>query len=577
MEKTQLEISHGRAERFYLKFLLGSVIGIIVLIAAIWGGHDGYVRWQERRLLGRAVLAIEQGDARTASLAARNILELKPSSAAAARIMAQLTEQTGDRVALDWRRKVVQLEPQSTDDALAWARCALRFNNLAMTEQALSGINKAGQQTAAYHAVAALLAQARHETEKAESEWTEAVRLAPDEKAYQMQLAVLRTHAPNADRHAWGEAMLKALRDDPKQRAAATRALISDGVMRHEAAPQLLELAGELQNYPEATLRDRLLFLDLLHQLQDAQFTSYLTELEKSAATRPLDLAELLSWMSQNNLNVFAIDFIQTLSRKTLEKWPVPVAVADIYVRLRDWRELEGFIKSASWGQFDFLRQAYLARALRAEDKPAASEHEWAAAVKGASGQSDGILSLVRAASEWKWDSETVDLLWALAKYPEKQNEALQTLYRFYAKTGVTEDLYRVLVRLSESDPTNLDVENNLAQISLLLAANPEESRHLAADVYHKMPTNAAYAATYAYSLLSKGDTKGAVKIMSSLTEEQLRDPAISAYYGICLAAGRDERARAYLELGQKATLLPEEKALIEKASTSLTAPREGQ
>jgi hypothetical protein len=53
-----------------------------------------------------------------------------------------------------------------------------------------------------------------------------------------------------------------------------------------------------------------------------------------------------------------------------------------------------------------------------------------------------------------------------------------------------------------------------------------------------------------------------------------LRDPAISAYYGICLAAGRDERARTYLELGQKATLLPEEKALMEKASASLTIPR---
>src|SRR4029077_9439408 len=229
-----MEISHKRAERFYLKLILGGFAAVVLLIAVIWGGHGAYVRWQERRLVRRAAFAIEHGDTRTASLAARNVLDLKPSSAPATRIMAQLTEQVGDRVALDWRRKFVELEPRSTDDALAWARCALRFNNLPMAEQALSGINKAGQQTAAYHAVAALLAQARHETEKAESEWTEAVRLAPNDKAYQLQLAVLLAHAPNSDRHARGEAMLKSLRDDPKQRAPATRALISEGVSCQE-------------------------------------------------------------------------------------------------------------------------------------------------------------------------------------------------------------------------------------------------------------------------------------------------------------------------------------------------------
>jgi len=109
-----------------------------------------------------------------------------------------------------------------------------------------------------------------------------------------------------------------------------------------------------------------------------------------------------------------------------------------------------------------------------------------------------------------------------------------------------------------------------LAQVSLLLNANPEEARRAAANVYHKSPTNPAYMTTYAYSLLTQGNAKEALRIMSSLSEEQLGDPTISAYYGICLAAARNERARAYLELAQKATLLPEEKSLIEKAVRDL-------
>jgi hypothetical protein len=62
---------------------------------------------------------------------------------------------------------------------------------------------------------------------------------------------------------------------------------------------------------------------------------------------------------------------------------------------------------------------------------------------------------------------------------------------------------------------------------------------------------------------------------MSSLTAEQLQDPAISAYYGICLATAHDEKARSFLEAGQQATtLLPEEKALIDKALASLNTRR---
>jgi hypothetical protein len=50
-----------------------------------------------------------------------------------------------------------------------------------------------------------------------------------------------------------------------------------------------------------------------------------------------------------------------------------------------------------------------------------------------------------------------------------------------------------------------------------------------------------------------------------------LREPAIALYYGIILAAtGDGDRAAEFLDLGQKARLLPEEKALLEKARRSL-------
>ena len=566
----RLEKSVERTQRAAIKFLLGSLIAIILLIALFWGGHDLYVRWQERRLVRRAVSDIEHGNERDANLAARTVLELKPSSAAAARIMAQLAERAGDRSALEWRRKTAQLEPNSTDDALALARCALQFNDIPTAERALGTVDEKGKATAAYHAASAFLAQTRQQEEKADSEWRAALQLAPEEKGYQLQLGILRVHAADPERHTSGEAILKALRSDDKQRALATRALINEGVVRHENVQHLLELARDLQAYPDATWSDRFLYLDFLRALHDPQFSSYLTELEKSTATKPPALAALLSWMSLKNLSLLALDFAKTLPAEVQEKWPVPLALAEVRVQLKDWRQLELAAENAQWGRFEFLRHAYLARALRAQDKPAAAEHEWAAAMKGASDQSESLLLLVRPVSEWGWEAETTDILWGLSKHPEKQKEAFLALYQHYAKAADTQGLYRVLVRLSELDSTNLNVENNLAQIALLLNANPEEARRLAADVYHKSPSNPAYMTTFAYSLLTQGDTKNAARIMRTLTEDQLADPTISVYYGICLAAAKDEKARAYLDFGKKANLLPEEKALIEKALRDL-------
>ena len=567
-----MEKSVERAQRTVIRFSFGVLLGIILLIAAIWGGRDLYVRWQEKRLVRRATFDIEHGNERDASLAARSILEMKPSSAAAARIMAELAEHAGERSALDWRRKVAQLDPHSVDDALALVRSAAQFNDIATAERALSAVDENSRNTASYHEASALVAQPKHQDEKAEAEWNAALRLNPDNKSFQLQLGMLRLRANEPERRAAGEAILTALRADTAERSAATRALISAGVTRKGDVRNLMELARELQTYPEATWNDRLVFLDLLHATQDPQFSSYLTELEMKAADDPGWLAALLSWMSRSRLNLLALDYASALPAESLQKWPVPVAIADVFVQLSKWQELEAMTAKAPWNRFDFLRHAYLSRALREQGKSAAAEHEWAAAAKQAAEQSDFLAVLIQTSSEWKWENESIDLLWSLSKRPDKQKEAFLALYRNYAKTADTQGLYRVLLRLSELDATNLNVQNNLAQVSLLLNANPAEARRLAADVYNKSPSNPAYLTTYAYSLLTSGNPREAVRLMSSLSEEQLSDPTVGAYYGIFLAANGDEKARAYLEFGKKANLLPQEKDLIDKAYASLNS-----
>ena len=551
--------------------MFGILLSLIFLIVAIWGGHDLYVRWQEKRLVRRATFDIEHGNDRDANLAARQILEMRPSSASAARIMAQLAERRGERSALDWRRKVAQLKPHSVHDVLALARCALQFNDIATAKRSLDAIAQDARNNADFHAACGLLAEVMHEDEKAGQEWSEAIRLAPQNASYQLQLGTLWLRANKPERQASGEAMLTALRADPAERGLATRALIINGAAHHISNDVLLAMAQELQAYPEATFNDRILYLDILRQLRAPDFTKYLTHLEQDAVSQPANLTALISWMTTSDLSLVAIDFARNLGTETLTKWPVPLAMAEAYAKLRDWTALEAWVENKDWGQSDFMRHAYLALALRGQNKTVAADKEWALAEKQASRQPTFLSMLTRATSEWRWKKEWLELLWNLTKYPETQFEALQNLYQKYSEDGDTVGLYRVLVRLAELMPEDGKIQNNLAQICLLLNADVERARKLAAEVYRKEGANPAYAATYAFALHTKGDTIGALKVMRGLNTTQLHDPSVAAYYGVLLAAAGDAQgAREYLKLGASAKLLPEEKALITKAENSL-------
>jgi hypothetical protein len=566
-----VEKSVERTQRTYIKLALGILIGFILFVFLCWGGCRFYGVVESRHLTRRGAAYLSGGNLRAAALTGGRALQLDATNVGALKVLAQVAELSNDRSALDWRRKASELDPHSIENTLALATCALQFNDVATAEKALHRVDENGRNMAAYHAAAARLAEAKKEGAEAENHWARAVELAPENKSYQLQSALALLRMGNPAKRDAALAILEQLRHDEKQRVFATRALIVDGAAHRADDNKLTTLASELQSYPEAVFGDRILYLEVLLQLHDPKFTGYLTSLEKDAASKPADLASLFSWMAANGLSLLAIDFAHTLPNEVMSKWPVPLAMADTYVKLGDWVGLEAQVKNSNWGRFDFLRRGYLALALRKQDKRAAAEHEWASAQKEASSQAQYLSMLAQAASDWHWQGETFELLWLLTKHPEKQLEALQELYRRYADAGDTPGLYRVLVRLAEIEPDDVRVRNNLAQVSLLLNADVERARKLAAELYRKEGSNAAYASTYAFALYTKGDSNGALKVMNGLGDGRLQEPSLAAYYGVILAATGDKaKAREYLKLGAAAKLLPEEKELVAKAESTV-------
>ena len=565
-----MEHPHLKIERSILKIILWTV-GLIVVLSV--GGVVGYKQfraWQQRRLIAEANGLVAQGDYRRASLNARRLLQINPESAEACRILARLGEIAGSRSALEWRRRVMELGVATPNDLILLARAAVRYDDKTTTDVALAKLPESAKQTADYHALLADIAYAQRDGVEMEHELSEAARLDPANKDYTMRLAALRLGASDPSVRAQGKETLLELQKDPALRRDATRYLAEDA-LRQQTTLAALELARQLDSFPNKTFADRVLLLTALDAAKDNGFAAFLDEMKSSSADDPERAAAVITWLNMHNRAAEAIAWSAQLQPGIVGQKMVQIALSDAFVTSKDWAGLQRLVNSGNWGTFDFLRSALHSRAARELGDEPESAAQWNDALKKVAADPRQAMTLAETVEKWGWRAEAIELLWIVAKSPTKGGDALRALYGYFAKNADTENLYRVLLHQIELRPNDRNVQNNFAQLSLLLNLNVDRGQKLAREVYESDPKNPAYASTYAFALHTAGDTKKGLKILESLTPDQLRDPAIAAYYGILLATGGDQaRAGEFLDLGEKATLLPQEKALIEKARRTL-------
>jgi cytochrome c-type biogenesis protein CcmH/NrfG len=568
-----LKHPHNKIERSILKVIMWT-IGLIVLVSV--GGVVGFGQfraWQQRRLIAEANALVNEGDYRRASLDARRLMQINPKSAEACRILARISEKTGSRSALDWRRRVMDLGVATPNDLILLARAAVRFDDRATAEVAMSKLPESAKETADYHALLAEIAFAQRDGVEMERQLSEASRLDPANKDYTMRLAALRLGASDRDTRAKGKQTLVELQSDPLLRHDATRFLAEDA-LRQNTTLAALELARQLDSFPNKTFADRLLLLTALDAAKDNGFAAFFEEMKTSSADDAERAAALLTWMNMHNRVAEAIAWSAKLPPGILGQKLVQIALSDSFVGVKDWAGLQRLVNSGNWGTVDFLRNALHARALRELGNESDSASQWNETLKKVAADPRQAMSLAETVEKWGWRAEAIELLWLVAKDPVKGDDALRTLYRYFAQNADAENLYRVMLHQIELHPDDRNVQNNFAQLSLLLNLNADRGQKIAREVYEKDPKNPAYVSTYAFALHTQGDSEQALKVLEALTPEQLHTPEIAAYYGVILAAaGEQTRAPEFLDLGEKAKLLPQEKALIEKARRSL-APR---
>lgn len=538
----------------------------------LFGGFRGYQHWRKQHLSRQTEQFVARGDYQSAVLVARRLLEFDPDNLPASRAMAEMAENAGQSDAIKWRERLAHLQPTPANH-IALAKTALRFGQPVLAERVLEAVPENSRASVAYHQVAGALALAQKDSAGAETHFASALKIEPQNEQVALNLAIVRLASADSIAASRARESLEALSHQPKVRLEALRALAALALAQenHDAAEKWTR---ELQAEPGTNFSDALLHLQSAQGTEEANIT--LQEVKTKAARAAATAAELITWLNRHRQANDAITWATSLPQEILTAQPVPLAVAESYSFLQDWPALQSWVEGKNWGAFEAMRLAVESHALHRlspPDRPSLqTETVWRAALKTAQAHPEQLIAIAQLAEGWGYISDAQEAWWMVASSNDNPKLGLSALQRLYKSQQDTHGLLRVAKRALELNPGDLVAANNCASLGLLLNGD-STSRRLASRLHSEHPANRAFAATYAFALHSEGKSSEGLKVMESLQEEELRHPAIAAYYVVLLVeSGNLERARAYLGNAQRAVLLPEEERLLNSAARKLVA-----
>jgi tetratricopeptide (TPR) repeat protein len=556
-------------------------LGVLCFIALLFLGYSayrGYRTWRVNRLLSMAREFAAKSDLGNARLSLSELLGVNPQSIEASRLMADFAEREQWSAALLWRKRVVELDPQSSNDRLALAALALKVPDLTTASNALAGIQDADKNSFAYHIVAGSFCAADNQLAAAQGHYLEAIRLEPQNPAPEISLAVLRLRDTNAASAGEARNTLVRLGSNPTNsalRCQATRELTIDALQHHQKDASLA-LSKQLAQETNSLFTDKLLRLEALWQTRNEGFKLELASLQREAQIDPAQIQDLIRWQRGKIPPGESLAWLRSLPAATQTNPPVALLKAGCYDELNDWPGLQSCVAKGNWGELEFVRHAFNTRALHGQGWSVAAHGEWERAIQTANNQEARLIMLLRLAEAWNWSSERQDVLRAVISFHPNEDWARQALAQSLFVGGQTRSLMQLYSQQATRNPSDLVAENTVAMTALLLDAQELKPHQIALQLYEKSPTNAAFAATYAFSLYLHGKKTEALKVFDGLDSPLLETPYVAPCYGIVLeATGNRLKAKKYLDLALKVPMLPEERKLVESAQRNLdqTAP----
>lgn len=546
-----------------------ALIALVVagsLAGTLYASYRGYTQWRQARLLRQTRDHLAKADLKQAVLTIRQAVQNAPNDVPTCRLMAEVAERANSPVAVFYRQRLVELQPEVATNRVMLAKTALAFTDLRVADQALKEVPEPARQNFDYQWAAALLCIPTHREPEAESHLLAAMQFAPTNTAAPLKLAALRLQANDTNRQHQARALLLALRTNAAARPDALRMLTEDAGRTGQATTALAYSADLFKSSEE--FRDSLLRLQVIHRFQRDDYPALLVGVKARAKENPHQAFELTQWLRSSGQADDAEAWLKRVPETVRHQLPLAPLYAGALEKQAAWKELEAFVRGQNWGRREPVRLVFATRALRAQGNQLAAAVEWRKAIKTADKDLASLRELLEITSTWKWETETQELLWQVINNWPKDKVAFLALSARLTQAGNTTGLRTLFTRVSQAEPDNLAVKNNLVMASLLLDARDKASHQKAQELFATDPTHPVFVSTYAFSLYLQQKPAEALAAFAKLKAEQLLEPGVAAYYGLILTAnGRAAEAGKFLQAARQAQLLPEETALLARAN----------
>lgn len=557
---------HPSANDFWKKLILQFIGLIAAFVLVLWGGASAYQWWKTGAVLKEARGIYAQGDFRGAVSAAKRAMIEDPSLVEAAQIAAESLDRLNSPEAVAAWSRVYQIRKQP-EDALRWARSAHAWKQNTIAAAALQSVPETHRANGAYHALLGDILDAQEHPAEAEAAYKKAVDFAPKEPAFILRHAsIIGAHSDDTAKLAAAESQLRSLTKSKEHSAAARRALATLKFRQKDWAGAL-EANRPLAQSGTPLLEDRIQQLAILQQLGGPEFATTLAAAQKDSL-EVKDAAALYDWMNRNGLAKEALQWSATMEPRLARNPGLARRVAESHIRLRDWRALHIHCGNLdSWGDLEFLRNAYAAYALHQSGDILSSKHRWTSAISNATSSHEATDELLKLANAWGWIDESINILWNAANRMEAA-WALGKLGEIYASTRSTEGLLRVNTRKTELAPNDDESRNRMIRFSLLLDRNIDNNLLQARALAKRHSAEPLYAATLALAELKGGRAADALAAFAKVPADKLAAPEAALYHGLALiATGQEAKAAEAIALAKTQPLLPEESLLLTQSS----------
>ena len=553
-----------------LKKALIFVLVMGVLATAGWLGRKQYRKWNVHRLVVEGRQYLEKKDFRNVNLCLKKAMQSYPWSLEANLLVADTMDAIGSPSALEARARVVQLAPDVDEYRYALAQTALRAQNFRVAAEALTSLSAKATNTATFHKLAGALEwELRHQAE-AEKHYSEALRLEPTNGIVIVNLATVRLASKDTNIANAARVMLENMSANPVVEVTALRHLTADAVSQKQMTKAMF-FGARLARDPQATIGDKIDYLDLLRVCDSAEFSPYLARMKEAAKKSVGEAYALGRWMAVTDNSTNALRWLQSLPAEVRTNQPTPLIITDCLVANKDWKSLLAFVEKDDWGEVEYYRVALTALAQKSLAQKLAFENAWRKTLRLASHRLDRLTRVAQTTGAWGWTAERTEVLREIAATFPKARWALEELISQYYKTGDTRSIQEVLIKSQALDPSDARLKNNLANVYLLRKMELPKAHLMAKQAYDAGTNDPFFITTYAYSLLVQNKRPEAVKVFEGIKPEYLKIPAVAAYYGVVQAfGGHKDAAKEPLALAESSPLLPEEKELVKLAKAKL-------